>query len=54
MNPARSIAPALVGLRFSNLWIYILRPIVGAQLAVPTFGLLRDCQSPMPQQEFSS
>jgi len=34
MNPARSIAPALVALRFDYLWIYIAAPIVGALLAV--------------------
>jgi aquaporin Z len=44
MNPARSIAPAIVSGQMSSLWIYILGPIVGALLAVPTLHLVR--QSP--------
>lgn len=36
MNPARSIAPALVSGNLDFLWIYILAPIIGAALAVPT------------------
>jgi aquaporin Z len=34
MNPARSLAPALVTGRFDHLWIYLSAPIVGAALAV--------------------
>lgn len=45
MNPARSIAPALVSLNISNLWIYILGPLCGALLAVPTLALVREPQS---------
>jgi len=33
MNPARSIAPAIVSGNLSELWIYILAPIIGALLA---------------------
>jgi len=33
MNPARSIAPALVSGNLSELWIYIVAPILGAVLA---------------------
>jgi len=33
MNPARSIAPALVSGNVSELWIYIVAPILGAVLA---------------------
>ena len=35
MNPARSIAPALVGQQLDHLWIYIVAPTLGALLAVP-------------------
>ena len=34
MNPARSIAPALVSGELKHLWIYILAPIGGALLAI--------------------
>ncbi len=34
MNPARSLAPALVSLRFNSLWIYLLAPVLGACLSV--------------------
>jgi aquaporin Z len=34
MNPARSLAPALVSGTLSYLWIYLIAPIIGAGLAV--------------------
>lgn len=34
MNPARSIGPALIALRFDHLWIYIAAPILGAVAGV--------------------
>lgn len=34
MNPARSIAPALVSGHLEHLWLYILAPIFGALLAI--------------------
>jgi aquaporin Z len=36
MNPARSLAPALVSGHLTSLWIYIAGPILGACLAAPT------------------
>jgi aquaporin Z len=30
MNPARSLAPALVALRLDGLWVYLIAPILGA------------------------
>jgi len=33
MNPARSIAPALLSGNISELWIYIVAPVIGAVLA---------------------
>ncbi len=35
MNPARSLAPALLSVHFENLWIYLTAPFIGAALAVP-------------------
>jgi MIP family channel proteins len=37
MNPARSIAPALVGGNWQHQWIYWIAPIAGAQLAMVTY-----------------
>lgn len=34
MNPARSLAPALVSLRLDSLWIYLTAPIIGACASV--------------------
>jgi MIP family channel proteins len=34
MNPARSLAPALVSGRVADLWIYLAAPLAGALLAV--------------------
>ncbi|EDY20715.1 MIP family channel protein [Chthoniobacter flavus Ellin428] len=36
MNPARSLAPALVSGHLEHLWVYLLAPILGALIAVPT------------------
>jgi aquaporin Z len=33
LNPARSIAPALLGGDLSKLWIYLVAPVVGAVIA---------------------
>lgn len=35
MNPARSLAPALVAGHFDHLWIYLTAPVLGALIAVP-------------------
>lgn len=42
MNPARSIAPALVSGNLSNLWTYIFAPIAGALLASLTWKYLEE------------
>ena len=34
MNPARSLAPAIVSGHLSHLWIYLTAPVIGALLAV--------------------
>ncbi len=41
MNPARSLAPAIVGGSLKLQWIYIVGPIVGAALAVPLCPILQ-------------
>jgi len=44
MNPARSLAPALVSGHLEHLWLYILAPIIGAVLAISTCKLVKDDQ----------
>ena len=48
MNPARSLAPALISGRFEDLWIYLIAPLVGALLAVVACRCIRerDCCAP--------
>ena len=40
MNPARSIAPALVSGQMDHLWLYLIAPITGALLAVVSWRFL--------------
>ena len=42
MNPARSLAPALVSGKLEHLWLYMIAPIIGALLAVGTCKLVKD------------
>jgi len=35
MNPARSLAPAVVSGHLEHLWVYLVAPVLGALLAVP-------------------
>lgn len=35
MNPARSLAPAIVSGNVQHLWLYVVAPVLGASLAVP-------------------
>lgn len=48
MNPARSLGPAVASGLWQHHWLYWIAPILGAQLAVLTYGYLsrsfRDCQ----------
>jgi len=40
MNPARSLAPALISGHLEHLWIYLTAPIVGAAAAIPIWKYL--------------
>jgi aquaporin NIP len=54
MNPARSIAPAVVGGNLQHLWIYLAAPVLGALLAVPTCTCIQApgcCPNPLIQHE---
>ena len=41
MNPARTFGPDLVGKDFSDYWVYVAGPLVGAVLAVGAAWVLR-------------
>jgi aquaporin Z len=42
MNPARSLAPALVSGNLASLWIYLSAPVLGASLAVLSCRLVHE------------
>lgn len=42
MNPARSLAPALVSGAWENQWIYIVAPLVGASLGAILYQAIRE------------
>jgi len=42
MNPARSIGPAIVSGNISELWLYIVAPIIGAILASLTWNFMKE------------
>jgi aquaporin NIP len=42
MNPARSLAPALVSGHLTHLWIYLVAPPLGALIAMPACRCIRE------------
>lgn len=56
MNPARSLGPALIGWTWTDQWIYIVAPLVGALLGALVYRALRQASqslslSPEPVEE---
>jgi aquaporin NIP len=53
MNPARSLAPAVVAVHLESLWIYLAAPVLGAGLGVLACLCVQDkgCCCQMVQQE---
>ena len=41
MNPARSLAPAVVSGHLAAVWVYLVAPVLGAALAVPLWKIVR-------------
>jgi aquaporin NIP len=41
MNPARSLAPALISGQFHEVWVYLAAPVLGAAVAVPFWKMIR-------------
>ena len=48
MNPARSLAPALVSMQLQYSWIYLIAPIIGMALAVPIAQTVMSQNPPLP------
>ncbi|GGB21022.1 MIP/aquaporin family protein [Puia dinghuensis] len=42
MNPARSLAPAVVSGHLEHLWVYLTAPVAGAVLAIPIWKYLNN------------
>ena len=51
MNPARSLAPAIVSGHLEHLWIYLIAPILGALLAVPICIGVRESGCCLPKRK---
>jgi aquaporin Z len=45
MNPARSLAPALVSGHLTHLWLYIIATTLGASASVFAVRLIKDSSS---------
>jgi aquaporin NIP len=50
MNPARSFGPALAAGEWSDFWIYVLGPLVGAAMGALAYQLVRGDRSPAPSE----
>lgn len=46
MNPARSLAPAVVAGDFADLWVYVVGPLAGAVLAAPLHAWISKGRQP--------
>lgn len=47
MNPARSLAPAIVSGHMEHLWVYLTATILGATLAIPIWKFLNQKDNPI-------
>lgn len=51
MNPARSLAPALVSGNVHALWVYLTAPLLGVAMAVPLWKATRGNCEPMSNEQ---
>ncbi len=54
MNPARSLAPALVSIHLEHLWVYLVAPPLGACAAMFACRCIREqgcCAQPQPETQ---
>jgi MIP family channel proteins len=47
MNPARSLGPALVSGIWTDQWVYLVAPLIGAVAGALVYRLLREADQPM-------
>lgn len=45
LNPARSLAPAVLAPELAHLWVYLVGPVAGALIAAGVFAAFRDRQT---------
>ena len=45
MNPARSFGPAVAAWEWSDFWVYVIGPLIGAALGALAYQLVRGEQS---------
>jgi aquaporin NIP len=50
MNPARSFGPALAAGEWTDFWLYVLGPLVGAALGAFAYQLVRGDAGPIPEE----
>jgi glycerol uptake facilitator-like aquaporin len=46
MNPARSLAPAIVSQTWQDQWLYVAGPAIGAVIGVLIYNAVRNGKTP--------
>ena len=46
MNPARSLAPAIVWHKYKGIWVYLTAPVAGAVSGAWVYHFIRDTEKP--------